>query len=95
MSDSGQAEWPVVLTTFNWSREMPFPTRHHHGRSVIVFKVPSTEDTFEFADALRREGLRRKGLRTMHETPDGSFRGFMNEWWYRFLLRLPREQKYC
>lgn len=94
VADAFQTEWPVVLTTFNWSRGMPFPTRHHHGRSVIAFKVPSTEDTFEFADTLRHQGLRRKDMRTMHETPDGSFRRLMDEWWCRFLLRLPKEQKY-
>jgi len=93
-TDALQAEWPLVLTTFKWTQSMPFPVSHHHdGRSVIVFKVHSGEDTLEFAASLHGGGLRRKG-RTMHEVPDGSFWRFMNEWWYRFLLQSPKKQEY-
>ena len=90
-TDSFQTEWPVVLTTIKWKREA---TSQPHNKSVIVYKIPSGEDAAAFASSIRSGGLSHADTAICTETPDGTFRQAMNEWWDHFFLQLPKKQKY-
>jgi len=80
-----------VLTTIKWKREA---TSKPHNKSVIVYKIPSGEDAAAFASSLRSEALSHDDAVICTETPDGTFRRAMNEWWHHFFLQLPKKQKY-
>lgn len=84
-------EWPVVLTTIKWKREV---TSQPHQKSVIVYKIPGGVDAKVFTKSLHSKGLSHDNAVICTETPDGTFRDAMNEWWHHFFLQLPKKQKY-
>lgn len=90
-TNASQTEWPVVLTTIKWKREA---TSKPHQKSVIVYKIPGGVDAKAFTKSLHSKGLSHDNAVICTETPDGTFRDAMNEWWHHFFLQLPKKQKY-
>lgn len=82
-----------MLTTIKWMNETASPSKPNK-KTVIVYKVPSGEDVDAFASSIRSGGLNHVDAKICSETPDGTFRRMMNEWWHHFLLQLPKKQKY-
>ena len=79
--------------TIKWMNETASPLKPNK-KTVIVYKVPSGEDVDAFASSIRVGGLSHVDTKICSETPDGTFRRMMNEWWHHFLLQLPKKQKY-